>query len=304
MKLMVSFSVILLSGCTLWTDIFPPKPPAQITELAKRETARIIPAAVCPVSGVGSAAGTTAAVLPALAAAAIPFLVTVVQQSVTAKLEKAEQDLSTTWVAYGTPPISQPVGCLIIARGKFGVGVPSPQGRLTTPILAGIGAAELPSLYVEIAVVQVSNDTRTFEPVFYQYNRTAAKNPGNGEKTVGIIVGFAQKPINSQTPSSDQVQKADIVVPFSLGRLREGTSLLGGGGQARDPFVDQIRSVPTKIGGVDLPSTLNAYAVVSESEDPSAFDAAIQKAAADKSFNDMLTTALKGLSGSTAAAAK
>jgi hypothetical protein len=288
--------VLALPACSVWTDLFRPSPPNQFSAETARAAARVIPMTECPVYKRSLSAGATA-VLP-IVAAAVPFLIVLGQQAITAEVAKAQSDLSTSWVATGTRPPEGEIGCFVIARGKFGKDSADPAGELIDTDIDAIGASELPSLYVEIAVSRVAEDgTRTFEPVFYQYSDTAAKNPGDGQKTVGILLGFSRAPITAVAPTPDQVQKADIVVPFALGRLRWGTSLKGNGtGRVRDPFADQIRSVPTKVTGGDMLSptkvstrpVFNAYAIVSESDDPAFFDGVIQKAIADKTFSDLL----------------
>lgn len=283
---------VLLSGCTVWTDLFPPSPPSEAQEITDRNAARVIPFQVCPVSGLGGTQANTPQILPLIAAAAIPFVVNLAQKAVTEEMARAQANLTTTWNAYGTPPVSTPVGCLVVVRGRFGLATASPRDKLTTEVLGKIGASTLPSLYVEIAVINNKNGVRTFEPVFYQYNSTAAHNPGNGQKTVGILLAFTQKPIPSITPGSDQLSKADIVVPFALGTLRQGTWLMGGGGGPRDPFADQLRTVPVTVNGTPMPENLDSYAIVTESADQTLFDTILQKAVADKSFSDALQGAI------------
>lgn len=282
-------SFLALSGCTVWTDLFRPSPPSKITQVIDRIAARVIPTEKCPVTKLGGEAELTPQVLPAaIAAAAIPFLVNLAQKAVAEELAQAQANLTTSWTAYGTRPSGKAINCLVIARGRFGAGSAMPRGSLGQDSLRTIGASELPSLYVEIAVVRNADGMRTFEPVFYQYNDIAAHNPGDGDKNIGILLAFAQKPIPSTAPGAEQLSKADIVVPFALGQLKWGTEMRGGGGGPRDPFAEQMRTVPVMVNGVEMPSTLDAYAIVTESADATLFDRVVQKAVGDKTFSDAL----------------
>jgi hypothetical protein len=139
--------------------------------------------------------------------------------------------------------------------------------------------------------LSADKSTRLFQPVFLQFNDTAAANPGNGSKSIGVILSFFAKLPASTAPTAADAKTADISVPFSFGMVKRGT-YLDGTKEGSVIFRNQLRSAPIKIGNQVLPDTLDSYAFVSESADPSFFDTEVQKAVADKSFATMLTTLL------------
>lgn len=278
-------SCLSLPGCAVWTDWFPPSPPAGAAKDAvSRTAARVMALPRCPVSdGVTSGAfAPNVAIGAAIGTALLPLGVKFASEALTKAVQDAQANLSTTYTAYGTARLDPATpSCLVIVRGEFGGSVA--QGApgtdpLGLPVLRQIGASKRPSLYIELKV-KTSGQQRTITPSFIQFNDTAAPNPGNGEKSIGFVLALTAVPLpDPKAPGAEIAKASAIYVPFDIGRMKWGTWISGGNGQATDALLDQARVVPIGTAdGKQLPDTLDAYAFVSESADPSFFDKIAQQ---------------------------
>lgn len=209
------------------------------------------------------------------------------------------------------PGQKAPPGCLILARGTFGsASSADSRGMITHEVLDSIGATSQPSLYIEIKVkfikVEGRKDAYVFRPVFLQFNDTAASNPGDGEKNVGVMLSLARKPLSTLQTAEDVRKVSDYFVPFNFGTIKRGTYLISDDTKAmpdtneqpikqQDVFFELVRIVPAEEGGARLIASLNSYALVTESADPTLFDGGVNRIVSDKAFSNAATTLVDSL---------
>lgn len=293
-SLILATGLVTLGGCNTFTNWFPPPAPTMATQLRVADAQRVMSLQSCPVSG-GSVIQPQVAPL-ALAALAIPYLIDVGAKVAAQEVQRAQDNLTASYVAYPTPRETANVGCIVVIRGRFGEtteAIPT-QGRLDNATLRSLGAVAQPSLYAEISVTR-SSDGKHLQlwPKFVQFNDTAARNPGDGTKSVGLFLAFAGTPLTAPAGSQPQdvAKVADLVVPFSFGRLPRGSWIHSEGNdpQRQHLLLEQVKTLRvTDDNGRQLLSSLSAYAFVTESSDPAFFDRLLLAAAQDNGFADAL----------------
>jgi len=297
---------LILSGCAKNTlsDWFPGSPPQTVTHVTERETAVVLKQDTCILYKYQNPKESQHYVAFPIVTAAITVAVTAIADAIKTAVAQAQDDLTATYIAYGAEPLdlekskSVPF-CLDIVRGRFGPlmsSVPELKGsKLTKGDLATLGAADYPSLFVEI-LVSVDTKTVTFEPVAVQFDNTAAPNPGwPAEKDIGIMLSFANLPlILGASPAA-----ATISVPIALGKMKRGTYILTEVDVTKDPkdpakdlFLSQRRTVPMD---AIKDKILNIYAIVTESGSPDFFDKVVLDSVSGTSLNNFLNAVANGL---------
>ncbi len=288
-----------MSGCNTFTDWFLPTAPSQAVQVPYRDAARVIALNACPVSDDAAKSPRPAFAPVGVGAAVIPRLIEVSSSALKGAVLEFQDDLMATYVAYGkTASLDNSPTCVVIVRGRFGPRttrlIPT-EGRLTPAVLNMVGAIAQPSLYIEIKITtNRKNGEMEFRPVLLQFNNTAAKNPGDGEKYIGVMLAFSAFPLDAKAGmSSSNITKAsNVFVPFSFGKIRRGTWLVGNLGVPPSPsdvFFDQIRILPIKAAdGKVLPSALDSYAFVTEGPDPTFFEKLFLQAVSSTTVTDDL----------------
>ncbi len=157
----------------------------------------------------------------------------------------------------------------------------------------------------------MTSDSRNlyFEPVFVQFNQSAAPNPGfPAQKSIGFMLAFSSSPITlaAGAANADIAKAASISIPINLGTMERGRYIETSpsafsqppGSRPVDVFYDQRRALPiTLINDPKNPKPVNAYAFVTESADAGFFDKLLLQSVSDSNFQSLLTSAANQIAG-------
>ena len=297
-----------LPCCTLWTDWFPPAAPSTVLEKTERKVAEVLPLADCPI--VQHPGPQPVLPLVAVGAAALPVVVNALTDAFKTAVQQAQDDLNASYVAYGTAQLSvlpRLNRCLVILRGSIpGSGaaqISSNKGAMSADIINELRLTNYPDLYVEFWIDPdpINKQRLILEPVFLQFSDTAALNPGNGKKEIGLVLALSGTPLTlgAGAAASDIAKASTASVAFDLGMISRGTWIRSDPalvGKPGDIFLEQRRAVSLADSASKTPvGTFDLYAFISESAKPGVFYKVLIDTSADSSLKDALTTIGKGI---------
>jgi len=250
---------IATAGCTPWYDTFPPAPPQTITRTTQRDAARVLLLDRCPVVGKKSAGQTFA--FAGIAVAGAEAIANVAITAVADYIQQAQNDLTATYTATGADILFDSSGalaknCLVVVRGSFGAAVPNnvpdQSGILNKKMLPELGLADYPKFYFEAWIAsdtQGSPQRILLTPTALQFADTAAKNPGDGVKTIDILLTFASEP---QTPNGAATNPVPPPKPNQPGQANSPQS---------KPGTEKANPPPQKPANATQTATANVAAV-------------------------------------------
>jgi hypothetical protein len=222
----------------------------------------------CPITG-GPAALEEEALLPLIVGAAAPFVAEFTVGLVGALIEAQKEGLNGSFPATGlTPALHNPDGtlsfnCIAIARGLFGAVSAQREdggdGVFLRAHLEPLGLRDYPAFYME-AGATLEQKALVLTPQYLRYAGTSARRPGSDRKHVGMVLALLEKSVKPGEETTDDQSVA--LYRFNFGRLEIGrsyaASLLIG--------TSALQTLPEK--SEDNPTPVNAFALVTESEDP------------------------------------
>ena len=299
--------------------------PARWSSKSQREAARAYLLPDCPVAHrtpptppAQAPAAAAPAILPLVIGAVAPLAADFVVRGVARYVQRQQMDLTATYLAAGVGELTaadgRPRRCLVVVRGRFGppgTGLPASSGHLELGDLGPLGLAAYPDLYMEAILERGAEPAPrapdgvllVVRPHVLQFQNSAARDRGDGEKSIGMVVVLRSDPLARSADEAAARQGATAVLSFDFGRRREGIALPAQGqagaanaGAVQHPLFDLARAV--RVGAATAP--LNVYAFVTEAGTPDAVLALLSEtlgqadnqAALEKALADLLTRAL------------
>jgi hypothetical protein len=190
-------------------------------------------AATCP-SSLEKGEKFTPAIAPVIMAIA-PIAVNFGISAISNYLAQKQSGLTGTWVATGVMK-ADTVGCLVLTRGEitkekkdrsWTKRPDSYIGKLEPNKLPWL--EEWPYFYAEFEFSKIKDSDALspilIRPSYVEFFRTVAREKGNGQKNVTIVLALSKVPQNPNSPASEPNNtNGIIVIPFALGEMQIGST--------------------------------------------------------------------------------